>query len=53
MYAISLYHCWSELGDGTDIRRTKFVGSLLWAAHALVLATKVFLTGKKFECAYV
>ena len=32
---------------------SEFVGSLLWAAHALVLATKVFLTGKKFECAYV
>ena len=32
---------------------SEFVGSLLWAAHALVLATKVFLTGKTFECAYV
>ena len=35
---------------------SEFVGSLLWAAHALVLATEVFLTGKKFsdiECAYV
>ena len=32
---------------------SEFVGSLLWAAHALVLATEEFLTGKKFKCAYV
>ena len=44
-----MYHCWSELGDGRDIRRkmSEFVASLLRAAHALMLATEVSIADRK------
>ena len=56
MHNCVLYHCWSELGDGRDIKRTKcqsFIASLLRAAHALVLAAEVSIPDRKCIQRYI